>query len=82
LLRKHLTSLDAAVLAAEGVLLEGEILVGAEVVDPQLPGPGGGVEEEDVGFDALGAEDAGGQASRVCRSHSCGNLRRRLLITH
>jgi hypothetical protein len=52
------------VFAAEGVLLEGEVLVGAEVVHPQLPGPGGGVEEEDVGLDTLGVEDAGGQAQQ------------------
>jgi hypothetical protein len=53
--------------AGERVGLEREVLVGAQVVDPELAGPGlrgGGlaVEEEDVGLDALGVEDAGGQA--------------------
>jgi hypothetical protein len=45
------------------------MLVGAEVVDPQglSPGPFAGrfaIEEEDVGLDALGVEDAGGQAEQ------------------
>jgi hypothetical protein len=52
--------------ALEGVGFEGEVFVGAEVVDPEGFGPGvriGGfaVEEEDVGLDALGVEDAGGE---------------------
>ena len=39
--------------------------VGAVVVDPEFFGPGSfgggfGVEEDDVGLDALGVEDAGG----------------------
>ncbi len=43
------------------------MLVGAEVVDPEVFGPGYfagffALEEEDVGFDALGVEDAGGEA--------------------
>jgi len=55
------------VAALEGAFLEGEVQVGAQVVDPELLGPGlflGGlaVEEEDVGLDSLGVEDAGGQA--------------------
>ncbi len=57
------------VVAAERVGLEGEILVGAQVVDPQVFGPGGfaggfALEEQHVGFDALGVEDAGGQAQQ------------------
>ena len=41
--------------------------VGAVVIDPDLFGPGifaGGlaVEEKDIGFDAIGVEDAGGEA--------------------
>ena len=53
------------VLVGEGIGLEGEVLVGAEVVDPEVFGPGLfagflALEEEDVGFDALGVEDAGG----------------------
>jgi hypothetical protein len=47
--------------------LEGEVLVGAQVVNPEFACPrllGGGlaVEEEDVRLDPLGVEDAGGQA--------------------
>lgn len=43
------------------------MLVGAEVVDPEVFGPGlfagfFALEEEDVGFDSLGVEDAGGEA--------------------
>ena len=50
--------------SGEGVLLEGEALVGAEVEDTELAGPRRGgslaaLEEEDVGLDAVGAEDAG-----------------------
>ena len=50
--------------SGEGVLLEGEALVGAQIVDPEfsgvgLRGAGLALEEEDVGFDALGIEDAG-----------------------
>ncbi len=41
------------------------MLVGSEVVDPEVFGPGlfagcFAVEEEHVGFDALGVEDTGG----------------------
>lgn len=41
--------------------------IGAVVVDPNLFGPGvftGGlaVEEEDIGFDSIGIEDASGEA--------------------
>ncbi len=48
------------------VLLEGEVLVGPQIVNPQFPGPGSraagpAVEEEDVGLDPLGVEDAGRQ---------------------
>jgi len=55
------------VFGGEGVGFEGEVLVGSQVVDPEVFGPGlfaGGfaLEEEDVGFDALGVEDAGGEA--------------------
>ena len=55
------------VFVGERVGLEGEVLVGAEVVDPEVFGPGLfagflALEEEDVGFDSLGVEDAGGQA--------------------
>lgn len=43
------------------------MLVGAEIVDPEVLGPGLfagflAIEEEDVGFDALGVENAGGEA--------------------
>jgi len=53
--------------AGEGVGLQGEVLVGAEIVDPERAGPRRfgsrlAVEEEHVGLDALGVEDAGGQA--------------------
>jgi hypothetical protein len=53
----------------EGVGFEGEVEVGAEVVDPEGPGSGGGaggfaVEEEDVGLDAVGVEDAGGETEQ------------------
>src|SRR5712692_2927946 len=49
--------------ACEGIGAQGEVLVGAQVVDPQAFGPvrgAGGflIEEEYVGFDALGIEDA------------------------
>lgn len=55
--------------ALQRIGFQGEVLVGAEVVDPKRLGPGsfaGGlaVEEEDVGLDALGVEDAGGQAEK------------------
>jgi hypothetical protein len=55
------------VLEAHGVALEGVMDVGAVVVVPNLFGPGffgGGliIEEEDVGFNALGVEKPGGQA--------------------
>ena len=51
---------------AEGIGLQSEVLVGAQVVDPERFGPGcfaGGfaVEEDDVRFDALGVEDASGE---------------------
>jgi hypothetical protein len=48
------------VLALEWVLLQREVLVGAEIVDPEFLRPGFlvrgrfAVEEEDVGLDALG----------------------------
>ena len=53
----------------ERIGLEAEFYVGTEVVDPEFFRPGGfaggfAVEEEDVGFDALGVEDAGGQAQQ------------------
>jgi len=45
------------------------MFVGAQIVNPELRSPrflcgGFAVEEEDVGFDALGVEDAGGQAQQ------------------
>ena len=45
------------------------MFVGAQIVNPQLCCPGFlgcrfTVEEEDVGLDALGVEDAGGQAQQ------------------
>src|ERR1019366_1411195 len=57
------------VATGEGVGLQGEVLVGAEIVDPQGACPGSlagrlAVEEEHVGLDALGVEDAGGQAEQ------------------
>ena len=53
--------------ALEGVFLEREMQVGAQVVDPELCRPrlllgGFAVEEEDVRLHALRVEDAGGQA--------------------
>ncbi len=53
--------------ASEAVLLEGEVLVGAQVVEPDGLSPWGltgwfAVEEDDVGLDALRVEDAGGQS--------------------
>ena len=55
--------------ALEGVFLEREMQVGAQVVDPELPRPrlflrGLAVEEEDVRLHALRVEDAGGQAQQ------------------
>lgn len=55
--------------AGEGIGLEREVLVDAQVIYPQLLGPGGGagrllVEEEHIGLEALGVEDAGGQAQQ------------------
>jgi hypothetical protein len=57
------------VAALQWVFLEREMFVGAQIVDPELLCPGflrGGfaVEEEDVGLDALGVEDAGGQTQQ------------------
>ena len=54
-------------LIRQWVLLQGEMDVGAEIVDPnllRLPLRGGGplVEEDDVGLDAGLIEDAGGQS--------------------
>jgi hypothetical protein len=54
------------VLAAQRVGLQREVLVGAEVVDPQLLGPGlfagdTAGKEQHVGLHALRVEDAGGQ---------------------
>jgi hypothetical protein len=51
------------------VFLEGEVAVGAEVVNPDGFGPrrfAGRlvIEEDDVGFDALLVKDAGGQAQK------------------
>jgi hypothetical protein len=53
--------------ALEGLRLQRVVDVGAVVEHPEPLGPrlllcGLGVEEEDVGFHALGVEDAGGQA--------------------
>ena len=50
----------------EGILFEGEVLVGSQVVNPEFLGPGFfvgsgfAVEEEDIRFHALGVENAGG----------------------
>ena len=54
------------IFALQWIGLEREVLVGAEVVDPELLGPGGLarrllVEEEHVGFHALRIEEAGRQ---------------------
>jgi len=54
------------VLRPEGIGLEGEVPVRPQVVDPEPLGPGGlarlfSVEEEDVGFVALGVKVAGGK---------------------
>jgi hypothetical protein len=54
---------------AERVGLEREVLVGSQVVDPQVRRPGGvgaglAVEEQHVCLDALGVEDAGRQAQQ------------------
>ena len=51
------------------IFFEREVFVGPQVVDPELVGPrflccGFAVEEEDVGLDALGVEDAGGQTQQ------------------
>ncbi len=50
----------------EGPSLEGVVNISAVVVDPDVLGPGLGaggvvVEEEDVGFDSVGVEDACGE---------------------
>ena len=55
--------------ARERIGLEAEFYVGTQVVNPQFFRPGSfagrlAVEEEHVGFDALGIEDAGGQAQK------------------
>ena len=47
--------------SGEGVLLEGEVLVGAQVIDPQLAGLGGlgtlaAAEEQHVGLHSLGVQ--------------------------
>src|ERR1017187_2066667 len=52
--------------AREGVRLQGEVLVGAQIVDPKRSGPGRfagrlTVEKEHVGLDALSVKNAGGQ---------------------
>ena len=55
--------------ALQWVFFEREVLVGAQVVDPELFRPrlflrGLAVEEQDVGLHALRVEDAGGQAQQ------------------
>jgi hypothetical protein len=56
------------VAAFEGIFLEREVLVGAEVVDPEFLGPGFffgarfAVEEKHVGLHALGVELVVGEA--------------------
>ena len=55
--------------ALQRVRLQGEVLVGAQVVDPELLRPrrlagGLAVEEQHVGLHALGVEDAGRQAQQ------------------
>jgi hypothetical protein len=57
------------VAALQGVFLEREMLVRAQVVDPELLRPrfflrGFAVEKQDVGLHALRVEDAGGQAQQ------------------
>ena len=57
------------VAAFECVFFEGEMFVSPEVVDPELIGPrflSGwfAIEEEDVGLDALGLEDASRQTQQ------------------
>jgi hypothetical protein len=57
------------VLTAQWVCLQCEVLVGAEVVDPQLLGPGllagnAAVEKEHIRLDPLRVEDARGQAQQ------------------
>jgi len=62
--------------APQGVLLEGEVHVGAQVVDPEPFGPrlaGAGdflVEEEDVGLDALGVKGCRSAAAASCAGQS------------
>lgn len=53
--------------AGERILLEGEMAVGAQIVDPErfrlrLFATGPAVKKEYVGLDALGVKDTGGQA--------------------
>ena len=55
--------------ALEGIFLEREVLVCAQIVNPELLCPrlflgGLAVEEKDVGLHALGVENAGGQAQQ------------------
>ena len=57
------------VFIGQRIRLEREVLVGAQVVDPEVLSPGlfvGGfaLKEEHVGLHALGVEDAGGQAQQ------------------
>jgi hypothetical protein len=57
------------VYVAAAPFFEREMFVGAQIVDPKLLRPGflgGGfaVEEQDIGLDALGLKDAGGQTKQ------------------
>ena len=54
------------VVPEQWILLEREVLIGAQIVDAELAGSwlfGGGLlfEEQHIGFYALGVEDAGGK---------------------
>jgi len=57
------------IVAGEALLLQGEVHVRAEVIEPHLFGPrllagGLAVEEEDVGLDALGEDGIGACSDR------------------
>src|SRR5207248_2510775 len=59
--------------------LEREVHIGAQVVDPERLGPrrlagGLAVEEENVGLDALGVEDAGGHEAHRGQTYTINVL--------
>ena len=69
--------------ALEGFGLEGEVLVGAQVVHPELAGGGLGatgaaIKEEHIGLHALGVEDARGQAQQGVHVARCRARSRQL----